>query len=422
MLSAQKKTLAALVAMAILSLSQACSPRPPYPGAIDRGEAQCFLKDNRQLIDLAKGLTTPSLLDTSLAPNDVFLSGEAHGVAEMKDVRLALLKYLHDRAGVRYLLVESGYGSTLLVQKYLDTGDEAWLKESFRLLQGTFAFSRQSYDGWKDIYEWNMSLPEADRVRIAGIDVEHQAGTGFSCLRSLLPDQAPPNSSAEIASLSARLKETATKASVSRDEADALLKDLEQSLAANASAWQEYLGKDLFDFNFTVKTIRQGLDFYGQNADARFREESMFSNFVEVYAHLGGGKFYGQIGNAHVLLQRNIDETLCHLMNSDSRSPVVGKVVSIPTFFEGCESVVDPSKWTVKKYTDDKSNVGIFGPTLDLLRSAQESDLTLLRLVGEGSPLMGMGVNTGGKDISVSDYFQYVLLVRNGHATTKMSW
>jgi CubicO group peptidase (beta-lactamase class C family) len=49
---------------------------------------------------------------------------------------------------------------------------------------------------WRRVYAWNQTLPEAERVRVVGLDVQHQYPVGVWHMGMLLPD-TPPDAFAE---------------------------------------------------------------------------------------------------------------------------------------------------------------------------------------------------------------------------------
>jgi|GEM_PF-1865140 len=61
-----------------------------------------FLKENQKQVDLDNPEEAFSLLDPYLEANEFFLAGETHTILPNEELRLALLKYLHQNANVRY--------------------------------------------------------------------------------------------------------------------------------------------------------------------------------------------------------------------------------------------------------------------------------------------------------------------------------
>lgn len=111
--------------------------------ASDEKVIKSYLKDNVLDIDISdtsdfKGL---SFLDSRLQGNEVFLCGESHATAKNEEIQLYLLKYFNKKGNVKYLLTETGYGSSCLINKYLRTGDKAYLDIIYSGLEGTYSWN-----------------------------------------------------------------------------------------------------------------------------------------------------------------------------------------------------------------------------------------------------------------------------------------
>lgn len=110
---------------------------------------------------------------------DAIFVGEYHNMKENFDIELYLMKYYYS-FGVRDFLFEFGYGHTLLLQYYIETGDEECLQVLFKNIKGTAACNQEAYKFFKDIYSWNSTLDE--KIKLYGFDVEHQYSTGIAAI------------------------------------------------------------------------------------------------------------------------------------------------------------------------------------------------------------------------------------------------
>src|SRR6056297_2077710 len=109
-----------------------------------------------------------------IPPARVYLIGESHGIRVNSEIREQVFKSLYHHRGVRALLMEMPYSSSVLLQKYLNTGDRSILDEVFEHMQGTSAFTRERKQFWRNIQQWNSELEENEQLRVYGIDIEHQ--------------------------------------------------------------------------------------------------------------------------------------------------------------------------------------------------------------------------------------------------------
>ncbi len=90
-----------MIAAFVLVCGCATAGRPLPDDAVE------FLRENRESLAIEE---TGSRVDADLLGDaDVYLLGEAHGVAANETIDFALLTYLYETAGVRTYLTESGY-------------------------------------------------------------------------------------------------------------------------------------------------------------------------------------------------------------------------------------------------------------------------------------------------------------------------
>lgn len=105
--------------------------------------------------------------------NTVFMYGESHGIAENEQLVLRLLKFLHREAGYRYLALESDFAYTHLLNQYLATGDETYLLEMDKWYYNNSGRTRESYEFYRSLYNFNRQLPEKERIVVWCTDVAH---------------------------------------------------------------------------------------------------------------------------------------------------------------------------------------------------------------------------------------------------------
>ena len=117
----------------------------------------------------------------------VFLAGETHTKAKDKQAEKLLVRYFHEHEGVRYLLWETGFGSGLLLDRYLQTGSADELDFYLEQLSGTMGYTQEERDFWVWLREYNAALPDQQKLHVIGLDVDHQPETAARGL-SLLAD------------------------------------------------------------------------------------------------------------------------------------------------------------------------------------------------------------------------------------------
>jgi hypothetical protein len=339
--------------------------------------------------------------------HDLFLVGESHGVAENYSLMYDLTLWFH-KQGVRYHLAEYGYSHGQMVNRYLETGDRGILDELFAHLEGTAAWSKETYQFYERIYQYNQGLPREQRIIMVGIDIEHQPRTAVNYLRRLAWEAGPAPSNLAGPGLLANPPEGDVRLLTT-----ALLEDLE----AKERQYRLWLGREFFSFQMTVRNIQ---NYIASNAEDRqdfdrIREEAIYSNFLAVASHLPPGKFFGQWGMEHVY-QRLADTYMgqqprfAMLARDDNDSPVWGKVLSMAIIY-GPESRA--MSWG-REY-------GIGGVHQQFTHikpfiQAAQGKITLFPLQGAGSPF--------AKDLYIvrrplqggvtTDYFQYAIVIPRG--------
>ncbi|KPU27706.1 hypothetical protein TR13x_04075 [Caloranaerobacter sp. TR13] len=371
-----------------------------------------FLEKNSSSVDLKDGsLTGLSIFDNDIDKYDVFLAGESHAIAKNYDIQLALLKYFNQKADVRYLLGEMGYSKSAFINEYMETGNEELLELIYRNLKGTASWNKESYEFWKKLRKYNMTLPENKKIKVIGIDIEHQVKTALIYLYSIIPNREIPES---IKPTIERFKNSKNNIK-NKDELRKLIHLLRDDMKNNEIIYKEYFGDKFFDFSIVVDNIENSINAYEADFDI-IREQSIYDNFKRVYNQLPKGKYFGQWGLEHVY------QRLCHsymdekdrfamYLNRDD-SPVKDKVLSIAYGYINCFRMTWGKKYGVKRNVSAIKDIGI-------LNRFAKTDITIFRLIGTDSPfnkkLYFVKKPIGGV---TTDYFQYVILIKDSKGTT----
>lgn len=374
-----------------------------------------YLRKNHTSIDMNSNDINGkfSILDDDISRSSVILTGEAHAVKDNYILRLALIKYLNQKFDVKYLLTEIGYSSSCYINQYLESGDESKLKIVYLYLAGTESFSKEDYNFWVDLRKYNLTVPENKRIKVIGIDIEHQTNSALKYLIDIIPSEDPPE---KIRSAIANLKKSKQHEYILEDA----IKELQSDIAANSSLYSSYLGNNYFDFTIIADNIVSSINAYhADNANfIKVREPFIYSNFRRIYSHLPEGKFFGEFGMEHVYQKTcnsymGAQERFAMYLNS-SDSPVKGKVLSIAYGYENC-SFMDVRN----NYCQNKCDSLI--KDIDILNKYSKSDLTIFKLNGNNSPFnKKLYFVEGAKDGHTTDYFKYIILIKNSKGTVKL--
>ena len=135
-----------------------------------------------QKIDLSTGAGISKMFRYENA--QVYMLGEVHRKVEYQQFRNALFKYLVEKKGVRVLLMEHGYASGFLenetVQNRLSFADEYGYDQ--------FVVSKEDYELFQWMSEFNQNRPDRDKISIVGIDITDSIGMVYAFCRYLLRD------------------------------------------------------------------------------------------------------------------------------------------------------------------------------------------------------------------------------------------
>jgi hypothetical protein len=416
-----RRTIGILLLLTVLlsAFATGCASEPALPVESTPPEPlspEDFIAQNLSALNVIRNLddlSGYSLLDPFLEDNEIFLTGEIHGTHFNSILTLQFLKYLHQTAGVRYYLLETDHGTAGLWNIYLDTGDESILERIMKHLKGSPAYTEDTVALYRGIREYNLTLPEEERIVLVGVDISHRVGVAMWYLSMLLPNETPPH---EIADAIESIIEAANADTSPKDwsAGPRLLEEIEK----NRAVFERYLGGHLSEFEFVVRNISQAHDSYGAReteGDSAFyktRDRYMYENFLWQYQRLPKGKYYGHFGLGHIYMKPGLLWFASHLNGSDS--PVEGKTLSIAFLYWDCYL-------NLSSFGDRASSPYQMETLPGYLKHRPNISATLYRLVGPGSPFeagpMPYLVWLPDRQCPTTDFFQFAVLIRGSPAS-----
>ncbi len=360
-----------------------------------------------------------------LAPARVYLIGESHGIRVNSEIREQVFKSLYHYRGVRALLMELPYSSSVLLQKYLDTGDRSILDQVFEHMQGTHAFTRERKQFWRNIQRWNSELAESKQIRVYGVDIEHKLVHSAAHLHRLL-QQHPLSQLAALSSSTyefphlhrlAGLIEKPQDLSyntVNTAELTEIVQLCLQELSAHPKTTAEWLGDEMLGFELVLQNILYRYECVeGGTTDKawnRLRDERIYRNFLTLYAAIPQDlRFFGQWGLNHVFQQREFDvHWFAARLRHSPDSPVKNEICSLVLMYEQAHQ-----RSKQDQVTAAFSN---YLPISGAFFQAARWDPTLFSLNKQDSPFrrqLHWMLTTPPPDTGVTtDFFQYVIYVR----------
>lgn len=368
------------------------------------------LQDDEDFTDL-------SIIDSDLKGKEIFFTGELHGVKDNVDLRMKFLKYFKEKTDFKYYLCELGYSHAYFLNKYLETGDVKILEEIYKSLKGTFEWNKDNYNHWKLLYEYNKTLPEDKRIKVIGVDLEHQIDIAYKYLIDVLPDEEAPE---EIRDKIAGIKDMFNdyknfQNGVAVEYSRKLLADIKNK----ESIYREYLGDNFKGFKFVNQNVLNTDISYKNNGSSyewnNTRDKIIYENFLILTEDLANGKYYGQWGLNHAF--QSVEDGVMWFgayLNSDG-SAYKNKILTIAYFYDQCNQMnrSNSGKYSVVE-------LSFVPPIFKKVNDRIGSNINIYKLNSKGSPFYKINMNStfsGEKlDEKIVDYFQYLVCIKNSKA------
>ncbi len=387
------------------------NPPPPLIENEFTEQAREYLSNNNVNINLNNDNAFDVIPDSIISSTEIIFTGESHGVKESIDINVNLLKYLNRKYKTRYLLLELGYSTSQLLNNYLKTGDKKILDNIFKWLEGTYYWTNEQYNKWVNLYEYNQLLPEDEKIICVGVDVEHQYFSAIDYLETILPDEEPPE---EIKYL---IDELTNNSISEKIEVEIFVDKFKTEMEANHVLLQEYFGESYFNCEIVINGLDK-LFIWSASRDYNTRDGFMYDTFIKLYSKLPHGKYYGHFGGAHISL-RAIGGVnwFASRLNSEG-SPVKSKIHSIKLLYKNCKAITTPN-YSITTYNSIPNYFDIFN-------ESNLEDITFFPLTGIDSPFQDSSLlkyyeNESGFEFPVTEYFQSIVLIRNGNAMTPLN-
>ena len=356
------------------------------------------------------------VFDDAFYENRLFLLGEVHGMQKPQELDFALLKHLNGRVGVRYYIAEVDAVKAHYLNEYLKTGDTLTLNKVFRswIAEKMQWANRDFYRKIGRIRVLNQTLPEARRICFVGIDRIQDKPLVAERLKELLRGRELPKT--------ARLLADSLVNRLAQNRPDSVVADAAQ---AWLDTWQNATASYNRAFGRDTASLRQLLTNVLYLKTIKSREKTIFANFQTLLPSLNNEKLYGFWGFFHVLQQPTLTR--------GKPFACLAKELGIPVVSITC-SYLDSYMMLPGAYRTDKlNNDGELMRTegIDAMRAVtRPNTLTLFALDRPGSfarqtpirikygPFMPPSQRMKfDPKRPVTDYFQYVILVRNSDMT-----
>ncbi len=372
-----------------------------------------YLKKNYADLNLQEeeNFSGLELLDKDLKDKKIIFAGEYHNLDQNQIVELKLLKYFQKEAGVNYYLEEIGHADAHFINKYLESGDETILKDYFDIYKNQKYYTEERYDHFIDVYRFNQTLPDDEKIKIVGADIESQAT--YEYILEVVKDK--DSLTDELKTVLSKLKDFNYNSKTSYENISTSINELIEDIKNNEEKYKSIFKEDFYGFKLVIKNLYNFMNSYLNSSDSgeyRIKRDShIYENFKLIDSKLENPVYFGQWGSYHVF-----QDTLYHndysldinyfaaLLNKDK--DYKGKILSINYGYYPYKT----AKSHNYSYIDDE----LFK---DYLNS--DSNATIFKLNNSKSPFKENTINPYDteaidyKGNPITNYFQYLILIRD---------
>jgi len=292
-----------------------------------------YLSKNHASINLEyDDFTGLDILSKDLKGKKIILTGEKHGLDKNYKMKFKMLKHLQKEIGVNYLLSEMGYPDAYFLNKYLDSGDEKILMDYFSNYSAQKSANEDYYKLYKNIYEFNQTLPENKRIKIVGVDINTFITDKY--ILDILKDKNIMTDKLDI--LLDELEDFNYYAPVLYKNLMNIVNDLLKDVESNKNTYIKMFGDDFEGFEYAIRSLGKLCQSFIVDAKDRYnlRDKFIYENFKELDAKLDNPVYFGQFGGAHIyqdiIFSNFISEDIKYFgawLNNDEKYK--GKVLSI---------------------------------------------------------------------------------------------
>lgn len=312
--------------------------------------------------------------------------GECHHYLEggLTEWYKFFLKFLYEEAGVRYYMPEMGYAEGLLWNKYLETGNEDYIKYNLKYSRrsGAKAF-------WEWLYEFNQQKSPEERIKVIGIDAE-RTYTYYEALAWLMPTGKIPSSAIQHSIQTILQKRDYYRENYKNDYEvyvafyEKEIKSLAKDFDKHKKEYQNFFGDNYTD---AERIITNHL----RPTKMMARDKGMYKKIVQYSKqNKKEDKYFGDFGSWHTqLYNRTINSSTMYFLNKRKSSSFRNKVMTINMY---CLDVIRPDKTVFPLLPSSKSIIKDIMPLSLGARENQECPCSIINTPGS---LSGNKISSG---------------------------
>lgn len=347
-----------------------------------------YLDNNSEVINFNDN-NDFKIIEDDIKNNRAFITSEIHGIKANLSFKYAFFKFLHENADVDVLILEISISSGYMLNEYLKTGDINILDNIFSLYKGSTFYTKEEYNFFIKLYDYNKSLSDNNKIKIVGIDIEHSYNGVLYYLSYLNEKKKLINFKIN------QLDDLNFDGNVLNIDEKILLR--------------------------VIRNINYNKNFYNE-LDWQYREKKMYQNYLFLQDVYNINKFYAQFGLMHCFkeITGNNFKSIVYFLDKEGKSKVKNNVLVIASIYKNCkyiDSIQYNNLFYYKKYIINKSYRGNnFNKYQDVLLFKLNDSLSpynneLKWFIDRYEPL---------SDKVTTDYFEYILLINDSQPSTPM--
>ncbi|MGH4121396.1 MAG: hypothetical protein ACREV6_00350 [Clostridium sp.] len=423
----KKKFRVLIIILSLLMIASGCTKKKVSRQTLQPNNriknSSSYLDKNVIAINLEdnNNYSTFKLLEQDTLDNEIFLIGENHNIKDNYKVKIKFLKYFKEKANFKYLLMEESYISSILYNKYLETGNEEFLNKNF-------IPNKDDYEFWKNLYAYNLKLNTKDKIKIIGIDISNNKQCLEYILEMLANKALESYMKQDVVLLQNYLKLISNFGNnmnnFSKQELKNKTKELEETIDvmynkiySKENAYKKLLGSEYIDFCIILDSLKSlsELSYPASTNDyksvQKIRDLAMYKNFKKLYDYLPKEKYFGQFGLDHAF-QKSIEHSY-FASYANNEEPLKGKITTIAIFYDQCMIPRDDNLQDILTTYNSKSDIEKY----------IKSKHTLIKLNNEKSPFnqelkwdFAKNIITSPKEGVTTNYFQYIIVIKDSYA------
>jgi hypothetical protein len=363
-----------------------------------------------------------NITHVAIPKSNMYWLSEAHGTASNYDIAFDLFSKIDSAVGVDYILLESNYLQTYYLNKYMKSGDSFMLDLAFSTSVGTFGWTKEHKSYYERIYDYEKKKSKENRIHFVGIDIEH----AYWHSHKFLIDSILPSKFSDSNMLISRIRQPL------RYNIDYFnyYSHLYDDILKNEDSYRLLLGENFDIAKYLVKNIYNIT--YCMNLPSKSwnntRDSLIYENlkWFNDRLHFAQKVSFGLWGTDHIFQSPTKNGTTFIAAHIKNKNPTIIQAgyrmlyskcsFNMPTFF-----VPRFARWifgkrnyiSTKAFNNDKIWSKVSG--IGFLKNRKSRYMNYPLNVDSVPKQINLVGNR--KDIyQNSDYFQYVILVRNSPA------